>query len=204
MVPFYNTSSAKVQPALKAGGKLLVIKNIIFRHQKLNCTFNKKGEYTIIFDRVTDSCGSANENDDRTSVCHKGYTLNFKNFGTYQSKDILILIGIICAFLFGVGGLVFYYIWRHYQSLEGNRLKIITVDKENKRTLYMELAQQSQSNVPTKMSFQDTEVIATEAKTNKREYDIAPPQSMGTEDREKNYNMDKNDVFVDVSVDASN
>ena len=203
MVPFYNTSSAKVQPALKAGGKLLVIKNIIFRHQKLNCTFNKKGEYTIIFDRVTDSCGSANSNDDRTSICHKGYTLNFKNFGTYQSKDILILIGIICAFLFGVGGLVFYYIWRHYQSLEGNRLKIIAVDKNNRHTLYMELAQQSQSNVPTKMSFQDTEVIATEAKTNKREYDLAPPQSMGTDDREKQYNMDKNDVFVDVSVDAS-
>ena len=59
------------------------------------------------------------------------------------------------------------------------------------------------SNVPTKMSFQDTEVIATEAKTNKREYDLAPPQSMGTDDREKQYNMDKNDVFVDVSVDAS-
>ena len=53
------------------------------------------------------------------------------------------------------------------------------------------------------MSFQDTEVIATEAKTNKREYDLAPPQSMGTDDREKQYNMDKNDVFVDVSVDAS-
>ena len=203
MVPFYNTSSAKIQPALKASGRLLIVKNILFKQQKLNCSFNKKGEYIIIFDRVTDSCGSANENDDRTSICHKGYTLNFKNFGTYQKKDILILIGIILAFLLGVGGLVFYYIWRHYQSLEGNRLKIITVDKENKSTLYMELAQQSQTNVPTKMNFQDTEVIATEAKTKKRDYDLAPAQSMGTDDREKYYNTDKNDVFVDVSVDAS-
>ena len=67
----------------------------------------------------------------------------------------------------------------------------------------MELAQQSQTNVPTKMNFQDTEVIATEAKTKKRDYDLAPAQSMGTDDREKYYNTDKNDVFVDVSVDAS-
>lgn len=195
LIPYYNNTLLRMQPALKKDNKLALIRVTLYRQQSLNCTLSINGEYIVILDKLSDSCQNSMDNYEQTAICHKGYKYTLKSFGIYISTRTQILLGVLVFVLVIAAGVSFYYIWKKYKTLKELRLKIIAGEKENRETIYMQLPETTESQRT------NTVPIANESEKksvqgDKKAYDIAPSDSMVTYDRNKQFNPEKTDVFT--------
>ena len=105
----------------------------------MNCTFKKPGKISLILDRVTDVCGQGISIYDSSLICDKGYYFDLECYDNYKYGASSKVVVIVIASLAVVGLITFFIFWKYYQFLGKNRFKLITVDKADRKNIYMAL-----------------------------------------------------------------
>lgn len=199
-LPFYNFTTSDLSYMLTNGTSALIISSIKYENQILNCTFNKLGKYMVVFERIADSCyqvmGKQGE------ICKKGYFYQLTSFGEY-SNDIPKTVAILlCCIIIIIGIIIILTFWKYYHELLSNRLKLIKINKNDRKALYLD----------SKDEFEQLQPVDSNKKRKEKPFDRERGGSTKTfnlkgnsseknclareiSDRSNNTNMNK-DVFV--------
>lgn len=139
LIPYFNRDTLAAEPALTFSQQILVLTNVSYPNQTLNCTFKKPGKISLILDRVTDVCGQGISIYDSSLICDKGYYFDLECYDNYKYGASSKVVVIVIASLAVAGLIAFFIFWKYYQFLGKNRYKLITVDKADRKNIYMAL-----------------------------------------------------------------
>lgn len=152
-IPYFNRNTLSAEPALSFSEQIIVLTNVSYPNQTLNCTFKKPGKISLILDRVTDVCGQGISIYDSSLICDKGYYFDLECYDNYKYGNSSKVVVIIIACLAAIGLIAFFIFWKYYQPLGINRFKLIAVDKSDRRNIYMALEETEPSgNINVQLS----------------------------------------------------
>ena len=159
--PYYNQSSTMVQLSVIKGNDLTTMTDLLFPEQVLNCTFYRKATYALLFARNTDTCSSMaiidSKYDTSNSICLIQYLYKLRILGEFEHDKPKVVVGILMSVLVIVAIVLFCMFYHYYKVLNENRFRLIKIDKNDRRKLYME-AEEEEHVTAEKESVTEKEV----------------------------------------------
>ena len=136
-MPYYNFTEAGIQFTLVNDNKRFIFRELYYPNQTLNCTFKKRGSYRLVFSRSSDVCDLPNPHNNK-DICTKGYHYTIDNLGDFEEGASTTVVIILVILLLVIAIVLFIIIWRYYKNLQGNRLKLVAIDKNDRYRLYID------------------------------------------------------------------
>lgn len=168
LVPFKNTTLGFMHPALTSENLLVYPKIFSFRNHYMDCTIKEGGYYTLVFLQKTDACESSIKDKTKEYYCYRQLKYQAQVFGDYSnSRNKWIRIGV-CLGILVIILCVGFWVYKYNKGFSENRLKLIHINKDDKRKLYMDDSQDPplEQNI---LNYKNSEEIINEQKGENRE-----------------------------------
>ena len=138
IVPLYNTTDNTFLPALYVDNDITFPHNLRFINHYMYCNVTKEGPYSLIFHQVTDACEASLLSTLQERNCLKMvyYNLNILDrFEDDTNSTIGIVVLVVVIIILVIIGI---WIFRYTKGMKENRLRLIRIDKNDRRKLYLE------------------------------------------------------------------
>ena len=138
IVPIYNTTDNTFLPALYVDNDITFPYNLRFINHYMYCNVTKEGPYSLIFHQLTDACEASILSTLQERNCLKMvyYNLNIlARFDDDTNTTIGIIVLVVVVIILVIIGI---WIFKYTKGMKENRLKLIRIDKNDRRKLYLE------------------------------------------------------------------